>query len=156
MNRILSLRREGNMPYRKERFDLNEFYHIYNRGNTKEHIFFEPENYDFFLRQFFKYIPLALAEIQAFCLMPNHYHFLVRFLGETDISTRMKYFGISYTKAINNRYKRTGHLFEGRFKINLVDSDEYLLHLSRSNHLTPLVAKLVCKAEDWMYSSYKN
>jgi REP element-mobilizing transposase RayT len=143
------------MPYRKESPDLHEFYHIYNRGNNKEPIFFERENYLFFLRQFLKYFPLAIAEIHAFCLMPNHYHFLVRFIKEIDVSTRMKYFGISYAKAINNRYERTGHLFEGRFKIKHVDSDEYLLHLSRYIHLNPFFAKLVCKAEDWEFSSYR-
>ena len=137
------------MPYRKERFDVSEFYHIYNRGNNKGRIFFELENYHFFLRQFFKYFPSPSAEIHAFCLMPNHFHFLVRFLEVTDISTRMKYFGISYAKAINSRFQRTGHLFEGRFKIKYVDSDEYLLHLSRYIHLNPLLAKLVLKAEDW-------
>ena len=108
------------MPYRKERFDLNEFYHFYNRGNNKERIFFELENYNFFLRQFFKYFPLAMAEKHAFCLMTNHYHFLVRILEEADISSRMKYFGISYAKAINNRYKKTGHRFEGRFKKSML------------------------------------
>ena len=143
------------MPYRKENFDLHEFYHIYNRGNNKELIFFERENYLFFLRQFLKYFPLTVVETHAFCLMPNHFHFLVRFLEETDISVRMKYFGISYAKAINNRYKRTGHLFEGRFKIKHVDSDEYLLHLSRYIHLNPFFAKLVYKAEDWEFSSYR-
>ncbi|MGD1045285.1 MAG: transposase [Bacteroidota bacterium] len=143
------------MPYRKESFDLNEFYYIFNRGNNKDPIFFEPENYAFFLRMFLKYFPLAIAEIHAFCLMPNHYHFLVRFIEEIDISTRMKYFGISYAKAINNRYERTGHLFEGRFKIKHVDSDEYLLHFSRYIHLNPFFAKLVYKAEDWKYSSYR-
>jgi len=143
------------MPFRKERFDLNEFYHVYNRGNNKEPIFFESENYDFFLRKFFKYFPLNIAEIHAFCLMPNHYHFLIRIPDETDISNRMKYFGISYAKAINIRYKRTGHLFEGIFRIKRVDSNEYLIHLSRYIHLNPLFAKLVCKAEDWYFSSYQ-
>jgi putative transposase len=143
------------MPYRKESLGVHEFYHIYNRGNNKEKIFFEPENYAFFLRTFLKYFPLALAEIHAFCLMPNYYHFLVRFIKDLDVSTRMKYFGISYAKAVNNRYERTGHLFEGRFKIKHVDSDEYLLHLSRYIHLNPFFAQLVTKAEGWKYSSYR-
>ena len=129
------------MPYRKENFDVDEFYHINNRGNNKEPIFFEHENHDFFLRTFFKYFPLDVAEIYAFYLVPNHYHFLVRLLQDTDISTRMKYFGISYAKAINNRYERTGHLFGGRFKIKHVNANEYLLHLSRYIHLIPLFAK---------------
>lgn len=143
------------MPYRKESCDLNEFYHIYNRGNNKYPIFFERENYDFLLQRFLQYFPLAVAEVHAFCLMPNHYHFLVRFIDEIDLSARMKYFGISYAKAINSRYERTGHLFEERFKIKHVDSDEYLLHLSRYIHLNPFFAKLVGKAEDWKYSSYR-
>ncbi len=144
------------MPYRRANFASDEYYHIYNRGNNKGKIFFERENYLFFLRTFLKYFPQNAAEIHAFCLMPNHYHFLIRLSQALDISVRMKCFGISYSKAVNARYGRSGHLFQGRYNAKHIDSNEYLLHLTRYIHLNPLFAKLVTRPEDWEFSSYRN
>ena len=86
--------------------------------------------------------------------MPNHYHLLI-YLNNNNFSELMQKLALSYTKAINKRYKRVGSLFQGRFKSILVDKDEYLLHLSRYIHLNPINAKLVTKAEYWEYSSYR-
>jgi hypothetical protein len=90
----------------------------------------------------------------AYCLMPNHYHFLV-FLKSDDLSSLIQSFALSYTKAINKRYGRVGSLFQGRFKAIHVDRDEYLVHLSRYLHLNPVAAGLVSRPEDWEYSSYR-
>ncbi len=144
------------MPYRRTSFSPAEFYHIYNRGNNKGRIFFERENYLFFLRIFLKYFPQSIVETHAYCLMPNHYHLLVRLSCASEISVRMRCFGISYSKAVNVRYGRSGHLFQGRYNAKHIDSNEYLLHLSRYIHLNPVMAKLVSKPEDWEFSSYKN
>ena len=67
----------------------------------------------------------------------------------------MQKLSLSYTKAINKRYKRVGSLFQGRFQSVLVDTDKHLIHLSRYIHLNPQKANLVKKAEDWEYSSYR-
>ena len=143
------------MPTRAVSFSQGEFYHIYNRGNNKEPIFFERENYNYFLRKFLKYFTPDVADVCAFCLMPNHYHFLLHLTAGCDYSTRMQYFGIAYVKAVNKLYSRVGHLFQGRFKAKPVDSDEYLVDLSRYIHLNPLFARLVSRAEDWEFSSYR-
>jgi REP element-mobilizing transposase RayT len=144
------------MPYRSLSIEPEHFYHLYNRGNNREPIFFEPENYSFFLQRFVKYFPTDKAEIHAYCLLPNHFHLLVQLLSELDYSSRMQHFGISFSKSINTRYGRVGHLFQGRFKVKHVDSTEYLLHLSRYIHLNPCFARLVEKAEDWEFSSYRD
>ena len=141
------------MPYRKVEFRAGEYYHLYNRGNNFQPIFFERENYLYFLRQLRKYLISTTVEIVAHCLMPNHYHLLVH-LKNDDLSSAFQSFALSYTKAINQRYGRAGSLFQGRFKAIHVDSDEYLLHLSRYIHLNPVAGGLVTHPEDWEFSSY--
>jgi REP element-mobilizing transposase RayT len=141
------------MPYRAMQFRAGEYYHVYNRGNNKQPIFFERENYLFFLRRWREYL-LRVLEVVAYCLMPNHYHFLV-FLQQDDFSRPMQAFGLAYTKAVNQVYKRVGSLFQGRFRTVQVTGDAYLLHLSRYIHMNPVVAGLAAKPEDWEFSSYR-
>lgn len=103
--------------------EAGKVYHVYNRGNNKENIFFDNENYSFFLRQFDKYLSIRL-DVLAYCLMPNHFHLLVRIkeaegMPEQEISKAVtksfKNFLISYAKAINKKYNRTGVLFQPKF-----------------------------------------
>ena len=143
------------MARRTVKFDLQECYHIYNRGNDKQLIFLEPENYRFFLKQILKYLPVSRVDLLAYCLMPNHYHLLIRFNGLFDFSQSMKNFTISFVKAMNSRYHKVGHLFQGEFKAKHVDSTEYLLQLSRYIHMNPVFAKLVNTPEQWEFSSYR-
>lgn len=121
------------MPIRETIFEVGGYYHVYNRGNNREAIFFEHDNYLFFLKQVRKYL-LPHLDFVAYCLMPTHYHFLVRvrpvprpspevpespdtFQDATpQISKAMQRFTISYTKAINKRFERVGSLFQGPFQ----------------------------------------
>ena len=142
------------MPRRQVIFQASNYYHVYNRGNNREPIFFERENYIYFLRQLRNHLIINNGlDIIAYCLMPNHYHLLV-YLKTNDFSKLMQRFSLSYTKAINQRYQRVGSLFQGRFQAIHVDKEEYLLHLTRYIHLNPVSANLVQKAEDWEFSSY--
>ncbi|MBC8235728.1 transposase [bacterium] len=141
------------MPYRNVEFRAGEYYHLYNRGNNFQPIFFERDNYLYFLRLLRKYLVIETIEIVVYCLMPNHYHLLV-YLNTDDLSSLMQPFALAYTKAINKRYNRVGSLFQGRFKAIHVDRDEYLLHLSRYIHLNPITDGLVRRVEDWEFSNY--
>ncbi len=143
------------MPYRKQIFSSGNYYHIYNRGINRENIFFEKDNYIFFLKQLRKYFFPDTASIVAYCLMPNHYHLLI-FLKQTNLAQTMQKFTLSYAKAINKKFARVGSLFQGPFKAVQVNKDEYLLHLSRYIHLNPVQANLVRKPEDWVFSSYRD
>lgn len=142
------------MPRRQVNFAPGYYYHLYNRGNNRQNIFFEQENYLYFLRQFRRYLVEDTLDVLAYCLMPNHYHFLVC-LRSPHLSEQMQAFSLSYTKAINRRYGRCGSLFQGRFCAICVDSDRYLLHLSRYIHLNPVAAGFVKTPEEWEFSSYR-
>ncbi|MFZ5916041.1 MAG: transposase [Chloroflexota bacterium] len=111
------------MPRRDIQLCAGEFYHFYNRGNNRERIFFERENYLFFLRQLRQHL-LPILDVVAYCLMPTHYHLLVRIKTtevvrtggppETSaVSRAMMRFSVSYTKAMNKRYDRVGSLVIG-------------------------------------------
>lgn len=143
------------MPIRKDPIIPGENYHIYNRGINSETIFRSERNYFFFLRRVKEIITTQSALIIAYVLMPTHYHLLVQITQEAFSSALGRVLN-SYTKACNSEWGRTGPLFEGRFKAKLIDSDAYLLELSRYIHLNPVKRHLVSSPEKWLYSSYSN
>lgn len=145
--------------FMKAQLCTDEFYHIYNRGVLKQPIFFDNFDNQRFVDNLHDFNSIhrtpehrfkgghsmsasasntQLVSILAWCLMPNHFHLLIRQRVEGGISNFMRKLGDGYTKYINNRYSRTGHLFQGRFQSKLVDSNEYLLQLTKYIHLNPL------------------
>ncbi len=141
------------MPRRSIPLQVGNFYHIYNRGNNRQLIFFERDNYIYFLQLVRRYLIANSVDIVAYCLMPNHYHFLV-YLRDETLSDAMKLLSLAYTKAINKRFNRSGVLFQGRFQSIHVTETDYLIHLSRYIHLNPVKANLVQQPEEWEFSSY--
>jgi len=144
------------MPYRKIEFRAGQIYHLYNRGVNRQPIFFCAENWGYFIKQLRHYFRSELLDVLAYCLMPTHYHLMVR-LKIDDLSARvMQPFSVSYTKAINRQQTRVGPLFQGPFRAVWVDDDSYLLHLSRYIHVNPVTAGLVARPEKWVFSSYRD
>lgn len=159
------------MPRRYTPFVPGLYYHIYNRGNNRQRIFFQPENYLYFLRNVKRYLA-PLAKATAYCLMPTHYHLLVRlktseFLtgsprdedarvknSEVSLSHAMMRLSVSYTKAINKRFQRVGSLFQGQFQAKPVQNYSHLLNLCVYIHANPVKDGLVASPEDWIYSNY--
>lgn len=141
------------MPLRKVPLIPGEYFHIFNRGINSETIFRSERNYYFFLRKIREILTPYAAKIITFILMPTHYHLIVQITSE-DFPSSLGRLINSYTKACNQEWGRTGPLFEGRFKAKHVDTDLYLLELSRYIHLNPVSAQLVKKPEEWPYSSY--
>lgn len=165
-------------------FYENTYYHLYNRTNNDEALFRCDENYLYFLNKFRYYLDEYIDTI-GYCLMPTHFHFLVRVKRQVDvphfksvahlnaksmekdvvhlenrisikISNQIKTLLSSYTKAINKRYGRHGSLFQQNTKAKPVPSDRYLITLLTYIHRNPIRSNLVEKAEEWKYSSYQD
>jgi len=96
-----------------------------------------------------------LVQIIAYCLMPTHFHLILKQLENEGISKFIGNILNSYTRYFNVKHKRRGPLWEAKFKNVLVGNDEQLLHLTRYLHSNPTTALLVEKPEEWIYSSYK-
>lgn len=158
---------------RKINFVEGEFYHIYNRGVDKRKIF--SDKYD--LKRFFKSMsefntikPIGsifensfrrkregtrdrqLIQFVAYCINPNHFHFILSEKEKDGIKKFMQRLGTGYTMYFNEKYKRSGALFQGRFKSNHIDSNEYLLHASAYVNLNNLIHKY--NKNDFVMSSW--
>src|ERR1035437_3065929 len=148
----------------------DKFYHIFNRGNNRENIFKEEDNYYYFLKQYEKYL-LNAVDTYAYCLMPNHFHLLVRIknkfetqaskVSKTFEASRLtpaekgfKDFFISYAKSTNKNYDRTGSLFQYKFKRKPVNDETYLKKLVLYIHQNPVVAGFCKQSHEWKFSSY--
>lgn len=166
------------MPGRITPLVIGQFYHIYNRGSEKREIFSQPRDYSRFQKTFYYYQFLGpkpsfskfsksdlnsfkahpdkkIVDVVCYCLMPNHFHFLLRQLKENGISTFISQLSNSYTKYFNTKYKRVGPLLQGAFKAVLVESEEQLVHLSRYIHLNPVVSGLIKNLDHYQWSSYQ-
>lgn len=135
-------------------FEKGLVYHIYNRGCNKEPIFFSQDNYYFLLRKMKSSRQQYGVNILAYCLMTNHYHFLVQQLTDRPLSDWIKMLFNGYVQAVNKQQQRSGTLFEGAARHVWVDNEAYFIHVARYIHLNPVEAGLVQKAEDWLFSNY--
>jgi len=152
------------MPRRETPFVADVYYHFYNRGNNRQAVFFESDNYLYFLKGVKKYLA-PVANVIAYCLMPTHYHISVWVKFQTSevfktlevsarVSRAMQKLLISYTKAINKRFERVGSLFQGQFQAKPVQDYPHLLNLCVYIHANPVKDGLVAAPEDWIYSNY--
>ena len=154
--------------------------HTYNRGNNKEKIFFDNQDYQAFLfrmglvlgfeekdlkREKLLHFPYSririegvknLFKLHAFCLMPNHFHLLIEQCKDEPISKFILKTCTSYTMYINKKYGRVGHLVQDRFKSNLIENDEQLMWTSAYIHMNPVKDKMVSLPEKYEWSSYKD
>lgn len=145
---------------RKINFAPGEFYHLYNRGTEKRNIFSTKKDHERFLSLLYLCngsLPVdayfqgetvgevkevergePLIDVGAYCLMPNHFHLLVREVADGGISRFMQKLSTGYTMYFNNLHERTGSLFQGRFKSTHVQNDRYLKYLMAYIHLNPV------------------
>ncbi len=165
------------MSYRQAVFANDQFYHVFNRGVEKRTTFIDRRDYNRFIDSLNYYRardqhvrfsfrgritvlnknissgPL-FAEVVSYCLMPNHFHLLLKQVNDNGITAFLSKLSNSYTKYFNTRYKRIGPLFQGSFKAVRIESDEQLLHVSRYIHLNPLIDYLAKDIRAYTYSSY--
>lgn len=160
------------MAYRKHPLVNNQIYHIFNRSVDKIPIFANAWINDHALKtiNFYRFSELPIrfslfdqwskerqseliqklenklkdqVDILCFCLMPNHFHFLIKQKIDSGISNFISLFQNSFTRYFNSKKVRVGHLFQGEFKSVLIESDEQLLHVSRYIHLNPYTSYIV-------------
>ncbi len=129
-------------------------YHITSRGNARQDIFVDDEDRAAFLDVLAKTLDRFNWLCHAFCLMSNHYHLLIETVDPT-LARGMRHLNGVYTQAFNRRHKRSGHLFQGRYKAILVEKDSHLLELARYVVLNPVRARMVRSCKDWRWSSYR-
>jgi putative transposase len=135
-------------------YHQGDYYHIYNRGAHRESIFREPDNYLFVLKKMKQYSQQLSITVIAYCLLPNHYHFLLRQDGALSASLLPQRVFNSYVKAYNKRYNHAGTLFAGNFRVKPVGEEGYLVHLCRYIHANPIKHGLVHDLAEWPYSNY--
>lgn len=166
-----------NRDYKK--FAPNTFYHIYNRGNNREKIFFEPNDYRAFLFRLglalgfenkeldhnLLYFPKSrirlgakkgLYELHSFCLMPNHFHLLIEQKTDKSLSNLMLRFSTSFSMYMNKKYGRVGHIFQDQFKAVSIESDKQMRWVCSYIHMNPVKDGLVTKPEQYTWSSFQD
>ena len=167
---------------RKDKFIEGEIYHIFNKSISSYGILKNLDNAQRFLNTFeyynnyleiksysqsirtkkFEYkniiypIENSLCKILSYCVMPDHYHFLLKILKNNSFSKFMSDVENSFTRYFNIKFGRKGPLWQNSFKSVEIRSNEQLLHVSRYIHLNPTTNRLVDRPEDWIFSSYKD
>ncbi|MGC4128581.1 MAG: transposase [Bergeyella sp.] len=154
-----------------ETIEFGNYYHIYNRGNNRNVVFFEDDNYSYFLKLFAKYIS-PVAELYAYCLLRNHFHFLVRIKESDELnisdfeystikepksinpSKQFSHFFNAYTQAVNKKYNRTGSLFEKPFERIKITDENYFKRLILYIHNNPLHHGICDDLQSYKWSSY--
>ena len=131
----------------------NTFYHVLNRGNERRDIFRDSREYEKCLELMGNLSERYGLKLWSYVLLPNHYHFLVK-TSEANLSEAMKWFGTSYTSYFNTRHRRSGHLFQGRFKAFIVEEEDYLKELILYIHRNPIRAGFVRRLSQYKWSSY--
>lgn len=140
---------------RKARLEVEGgLYHVITRGNDRQDIFHSDEDFQKFLSLIAAQKEKAPFFLYAWCLMTNHIHLLIERQAHT-IGRTMQRTLTGYSQWYNRRYRHIGHVFQGRHKAILCDSDAYLAELVRYIHLNPVRAKMVSRAEDYPYSSHR-
>lgn len=143
------------MPRTKRICPAGEVFHVLNRSVARLTLFEKPEDYTAFMcvvDETWQKIPLPIL---AMCVMPNHWHFVVRPTTDTQLTEFFQRLTVTHTMRWHAHYETggTGHLYQGRFKSFPIQSDEHLLTVMRYVERNPLRANLVAKAEDWEYGS---
>jgi putative transposase len=156
----------------REVFIPDSYYHVFNHAIEESNLFNEERNYYYFLEKYEKYIS-PIAETLAYCLMPNHYHFLVKLKSKDDlvgffnpekenldidinkkIANQFGTLQNSYAKAFNNSYGRKGSLFLHSVERRRINGEYYLSNAIVYIHMNPVKHGFVDKPEDWKFSSY--
>ena len=142
------------------------YFHLFNRGNGLQDIFLDKEDYEFFIFKLkqnlfpdetlkrMRPLPEGSFSILSYCLMPNHFHLLLRQNKEYTVQQLLLRVSTSYSKYFNKKYKKVGHVFQDRFKQVNIEDDEQLLWIHAYINLNPIIDKLIKDMNIYKWSSY--
>ncbi|MCK9572398.1 MAG: transposase [Candidatus Omnitrophica bacterium] len=133
----------------------NAYYHVYIRGNQKQKVFLDEEDFEFYLAQLYRYKLKYSFHIYGYCLMPNHIHLVGEPETAKKLSKFMQCLHRSYTSYFNNKYGKVGHLWQGRFKSKVINKDNYAVNCINYVELNPVRAGIVANPGDYKFSSYR-
>ncbi len=129
-------------------------YHIINRGNNRQPVFLKKGDFEAFLKALGELKERKPFELYGYCLLDNHFHLLIRPTG-ASISRIMQSLLVSHTRRYHGNHRSGGHVWQGRFKSPVIQNDEHLLTVLRYIEANPLRAKIVRRAEEYPWSSYR-
>lgn len=136
------------MPRSKRNFKANRYYHLFNRGNRKQMVFYDDKDYQMFLDLIEYYSILHRVELKGYCIMPNHYHLLVKAnCHGGDISKMMHGAMTKFGVYLNRKYNLVGRAFQGTYKHREINDEYDLANLKRYLRRNPVEAKMVSKGE---------
>ncbi|HHY04161.1 MAG TPA: transposase [Thermoanaerobacterales bacterium] len=141
------------MPRKKRVWYPGAVYHIMTRGNRRSDVFKDEEDYQVYLTVLRQTMEKYTYILYTYCLMTNHIHLQIE-TKDIEIWKIMGYINSNYTKYFNNKYNVVGHLFQGRYRAELIESDAYNLQTSRYIHLNPVKASMVDVPLEYKWSSY--
>ena len=142
------------MPRRQRKVSPSGIYHIMMRGVNQQQIFFDDNDYRLFMKLLARYKSVCGYQLHAFCLMGNHVHLLMQ-TGEEPPGSMIKRIGCSFVYWYNAKYERAGHLFQDRFRSEVVDSERYYLTVLRYILRNPVNAGICGSPDEYIYSSGK-
>ncbi len=132
----------------------NACYHIITRGNQKQLVFLEPQDYEKYLYLLTKYKKRYKFKLYCFCLMPNHVHLIIEVQDPLKLNKIMRSLNLTYTLYYNSKYKKVGHLWQDRFKSKIIEKDAYLLECINYIETNPLRASLASDITRYRWNSY--
>lgn len=141
------------MPKKKRVWYPGAVYHIMNRGNRRSDIFRDEEDFQVYITILREAKKRYSFTIYSYCMMTNHVHLQIE-TGEIDIGKIMRFISLSYVKYFNNKYNYEGHLYQGRYRSEIINNDAYNLQTSRYVHLNPVKAAMVTEPLKYKWSSY--
>jgi len=142
------------MRCKKEYFIKNRSFHFYNHAVNGENMFYKRNDYILLLKKLKSILELYPASIFAYCLMPNHFHFLIRQDGDIPAYRIFNNLFSYYVQVFNKLHNRKGRLFRGPLQHKLINNEEYLIYLCQYIHCNPIKAHLVNALKEWEFSNY--
>lgn len=143
------------MPRASRKVNDDGIYHILNRGNGRQRVFHKDGDYRAFLKLLGQMNEQFGAYLYAYCLMPNHFHLLVKATRGEELSRGMQWFMTTHVRRYHQHYQSSGHLWQGRFKSFEVRDDKHFLTVARYVEGNPVRAGLVETAVNWVWSSHR-